>query len=590
LTKRTALNGLLPLALVVVVALARAHVGSAPGVSPATLPPIDHEGLGSPPTTTTWHVPDYPLFDAMRGNILHTFELCETQFEGSDGTVSGLVPAREYGMIFVRDLSTMMHGVSYFYGDEYLRTPVEEFIRRQYAETTESEDGHVPGSGAISAVLAPDGHIDKATAVSDEEVHLINAAYQYYKIAGGREWLETRLDGETILSRLNRAVDWLYSHRFDTTHRLVKRGHTTDWGDVKFEPSADPTDLDPSTDHWTCSLYDQALTYRALVELAKMNEALGAHTRAKDLLQRAEDLRRAANETLWNGEDGFYLLHVHATPLAHPFPEDQMVCISNAIAVYMGLSHEDQTASALASLERARLAAGAGKPGLSIYPPYPPGFFAHPQMHSGEYQNGGLWDWWGGVQITAEFENGHSTLARTHLRLVAEDWALHPQEVYEWQNPSTGEGWGSSNYCSGAATVGEAIVRGLFGITIDGDGVILEPRLGKHDGQVQVLQPATGVYASYDYRYEEASVVVDYGSNHPNALQLAVLTPRGKAIEKVSIDGQRVSYRLETSLDDSYCAFQGPSGVHRAVISFENRRELHDRRTASGSSFDTPPS
>jgi hypothetical protein len=585
-----ALDGLPLLALVLTVVLAWAHTGSVPALSPATLLPLDHEGLGSPPATTAWHIPDYPLLDGMRGNILHAFQLCETQFQGSEDTVSGLIPAREYGMIFVRDLSTMMRGASYFYGEEYLRTPVEEFLRRQYATTTESADGQVPGAGAVSAVIAPDGHIDKATTVSDEEVHLINAAYQYYKMAGGREWLETRLDGETILSRLNRALDWLYSHRYDGTHRLIKRGHTTDWGDVKFEPSADPTDLDPSTDHWTCSLYDQALTYRALFELAEMNEALGAHARARDLLQRAEDLRRAANETLWKDEDGFYLLHVHVTPLAHPFPEDQMVCISNAVAVYVGLSDTDQTARALASLERARLAAGVAKPGLSIYPPYPPGFFAHPQMHSGEYQNGGLWDWWGGTQITAEFENGHSTLARTHLRLVAEDWAFHPQEVYEWQNPSTGEGWGSSNYCSGAATVAEAIVRGLFGITIDNDAVAVEPRLGKHDGGVRVLQPATGFYASYDYRYEETFMVLDYGSNHPDPLQLAVLTPRGKTIEKVSIDGQRVPHHMETLLEDSYCAFQGPSGVHRAVISFESWRGLDDPRTASGSSFDTPPS
>jgi hypothetical protein len=575
---------------VLTVVLARGHVGLVPALSPATLPPLDREGLSSPPPATTWHVPDYPLLDGMRGNILHTFQLCETQFEGSEGTVNGLVPAREYGMIFVRDLSTMMQGASYFYGEEYLRTPVEEFLRRQYATTTESEDGQVPGAGAISAVIAPDGHIDKAAAVSDEEVHLINAAYQYYKVAARREWLETRLGGETILSRLNRALDWLYSHRYDGTHRLIKRGHTTDWGDVKFEPSADPTDLDPSADHWTCSLYDQALTYRALFELAEMNEALGAHARSRDLLQRAEDLRRAANETLWKGEDGFYLLHVHVTPLAHPFPEDQMVCISNAVAVYVGLSDADQTARALASLERARLAAGAAKPGLSIYPPYPPGFFAHPQMHSGEYQNGGLWDWWGGIQITAEFENGHSTLARTHLRLVAEDWALHPQEVCEWQNPSTGEGWGSSNYCSGAATVAESIVQGLFGVTIDSDAVTVEPRLAKHDGQVRVLQPATRFYASYDYRYEEAFVVLDYGSNHPDPLQLAVLTPRGKIVQKVSIDGQRVSHHMETLLEDSYCAFQGPSGVHRAVISFESWRGLDDPRTASGSSFGTPPS
>jgi len=583
--------GSLPLLLLLAtVTLARPYIAPSEELSASALPPIDDKALGSPPTETTWHLPDYPLIDAMRESILHTFQLCETEFEGADGTVTGLMPAREYGMIYVRDTSTMMPAVSYFYGDEYLRTPVEEFLRRQYATATSSEDGHVPGEGAISGVIAPDHHIDKATAVSDEEVHLIHAAYQYHKTAGGADWLQKRLAGETVLSRLNDALDWLYTHRYDSTFRLIKRGHTTDWGDVKFEPSADPTDLDPATDHWTCSIYDQALTYRALIELAEMNETLGASARGDDLRHRAEELRRATNEQLWNDDGGFYLLHVHVTPLTHPFPEDQMVSISNAVAAYVGLSDPAQTDDALLSLERARLSAGARKPGLSIYPPYPPGFFAHPQMYSGEYQNGGLWDWWGGVQMTAEFENGHSTLARAHLNLVAQDWALHPQEIYEWQALSTGAGWGSHNYGSGAASVGEAIIRGLFGVTIDQDGVAIEPRLSKHDGQIRVIQPATGLYASYDYRHERDFIVLDYGSNHPGPIPVAVLLPRGRTIEEVSIDGQRVFHHMETLLDDSYCAFQGPSGVHRAVILFTSRIGLAESRTASGSSYDTRPS
>lgn len=578
------------LLLLATVALARSYIGPSGELSASALPPIDDKALGSPPTETTWHLHEYPLIDAMRESILHTFQLCETEFEGAGGTVTGLMPAREYGMIYVRDSSTMMPAVSYFYGDEYLRTPVEEFLRRQYATATSSEDGHVPGEGAISGVLAPDHHIDKATAVSDEEIHLIHAAYEYYKTAGGADWLQKRLAGETVLSRLNDALDWLYTHRYDSNLELIKRGHTTDWGDVKFEPSADPTDLDPGTDHWTCSIYDQALTYRALIELAEMNEALGASARGDDLRHRAEELRRATNEQLWNDDGGFYLLHVHVTPLTHPFPEDQMVSISNAVAAYVGLSDPAQTDDALLSLERARLSAGARKPGLSIYPPYPPGFFAHPQMYSGEYQNGGLWDWWGGVQMTAEFENGHSAMARAHLNLVAQDWALHPQEIYEWQALSTGAGWGSHNYGSGAATVGEAIIRGLFGVTIDHDGVAIEPRLSKHDGQLRVIQPATGLYASYDYRHERDFIVLDYGSNHPGPIPVAVLLPRGRTIEEVSIDGQRVFHHMETLLDDSYCAFQGPSGVHRAVILFTSRIELAESRTASGSSYDTRPS
>jgi hypothetical protein len=525
----------------------------------------------------------------MRQSMLATFRLCETQFEGAEGPVYGLMPAREYGMIYVRDLSTMMPSVLCFYGDEHLRTPVEELLLRQYGPATRSADGHLPGDGAISAVIAPDGHIDKATAVSDEEVHLINAAYYYYATIGGAEWLEKDLGEESALSRMNRAMEWLYDHRFDPAFGLIKRGHTADWGDVKFEPSPDPTDLDPDADHWVCSIYDQALTYRALLQLAEMNEAIGATARVSELRQRADRLRFSANQRLWNERSRSYLVHSHVTPLTHPFPEDEMVGISNALVAYVGLSDPYRSSKALASLERARLSAGASKPGVTIYPPYPPGFFAHPQMSPGEYQNGGLWDWWGGLQITAEFENGQSTLALAHLRLVAEEWALHPGKIFEWQLPSTGEGWGSTNYASAAATMAEAVLRGLFGVSIERDRVVLRPRLGKHDGQVRVIHPATGLYASYDYKYEPGFAVFDYGSNHPQPLEIAPLLPPGREIERVSVDGRDVAYRVETLLEDSYCTFRGDSGVHRVILTFANQPALGVHHTASGSSSRIPP-
>ncbi len=553
------------------VIISRLLVSSKGGHFSITQSPIDYSQLGYPPTATVWYIPDYPAIEAMRENILYTFQLCETRFEGIEGPIFGLLPAQEYGMIFVRDTSTMMPGLQYFYSEEYLRPPIEEFLRRQYGPNTESIDGDLPGDGAISAVISPDGHLDKATVVSDEETHLIHAAYSYYRAIGGTDWLRKPLAGEPVIARLNRALDWLFTHRFDNAHQLIKRGHTTDWGDVKFESSPNPTDLDPVTDHWTCSVYDQALAYRALLELAEMNHVVEDEQRAHNLQQRAEQLRLAMNANLWNPQRGFYRLHLHVTPLAHPFPEEEMISISNALAAYIGLTNPEQGREIFTNLEEVRLAAGASKPGVSLYPPYPAGFFAHVQMPPGEYQNGGLWDWWGGVQIAAEFESGCSSLALAHLRMVAQDWARHPQNIFEWQMPQTGEGWGAENYASAAATMGEAIVRGLFGVAIEEDGIRLQPRLGKHEARVRALQPASGFYASYDYQYDPGLIVLDYGSNHPSPLNIRLLLPLGKEVEKVSIDGSSVSHHVETLVEDSYCAFQAPSGVHRIVVTFSDR-------------------
>ena len=56
------------------------------------------------------------------------------------------------------------------------------------------------------------------------------------------------------------------------------------------------------------------------------------------------------------------------------------------------------------------------------------------QMDPGMYQNGALWDWWAGRQISAEFWSGYWHLARDHLFMVSRDWATHPGQVREWEN------------------------------------------------------------------------------------------------------------------------------------------------------------
>ncbi len=567
--RQTILAILLVTAVCVSVGLSRHLIASRQSPFSVKSLPIRHEELGCPPTATAWSIPDYPAIEAMREHIVHSFKLCETKFDGVEGTVWGLLPAQEYGMMFVRDTSTTAPALQYFYGDDYVRTPLEEFLRRQYGPDTPGADGDIPGDGAISAVVGADAHVDKATAVSDEETHLIHAAYSYYRATGGIDWLRKKLAGEAIIVRLNRALDWLFAHRFDSAHQLIKRGHTTDWGDIKFEPSTNPTDLDPLNDHWTCSVYDQALAYRALLELAEMNRVVGDKHRALDLEQRAEQLRLATNLHLWNSRGGFYLVHLHLTQLAHRFREEEMIGIGNALAVYCGITAPDQGQQILANLERARLAAGARKPGVSLYPAYPAGFFAHAQMSPGEYQNGGVWDWWGGVQIAAEFENGSSSLALAHLRMVAQDWAQHPRQIFEWQMPQTSEGWGAENYASAAATMAEAIVQGLFGVRIQEEGVKLRPRLGRHEGRIRVIQPASGFYVSYDYWYTPDLIVLNYGSNHPQTLEIGVLLPPGENTERVSIDGVVVLHRMETLVRDRYCVFEAPSAVHQAVITFK---------------------
>lgn len=532
-------------------------------------PPFRPDELNRVPVTM-WQLPGRDEIGAMNDTVLRVLGRCETEFLGAYGDlVRGFVPGADYPMIFIRDTSTLLRTASFYYPADRLGSAVEEFLRRQYDATTRSdEDGLAAGAGAISAVVAPDGHIDKATAVSDEETHLIHAAYVYYRTVGGEGWLRREIRSKPVIERLNDALEWLFEHRLDGDTGLIKRAHTTDWGDVKMEPAENPTDIDPQRDHWTASIYDQALTYRALRELVEMNHAVGDQARAAALLERADRLRERVQALLWQPDKGFFLTHLHLTSLEHPFDESAMVSIANAVAVRCGLADEEQTAVVFNRLEEARKAAKASKPGVVLYPPYPEGTFAAERMRPGHYQNGALWDWWAGWQVLGEFEWGRSALAREHLAQIARDWATHPGRIFEWQTVGDNVGYGPDDYAGAAGTVGEAVIAGLFGVSINLDGLELRPRLGDWPGFIRVYQPATGRYAAYRYTPTGDALYLDYGTAGPAPLRLAVLLPPGRAAREVRLDDSPVEFATERVGEEGYVVVEdAPTGRHRMIVS-----------------------
>ena len=539
------------------------------GAKPAGLVtpnPADDLGFSR---ATTWSFPDEPRLETMRALIIMTLKERELAFDGVNGRVLSFYPGEGYEKLWARDLATILPAAQYLYGDEYLRSGVEEFLQHQYKSDTPlpGASSEILGPGALPGVISTDGKLRKDTVTSDEETSVIHAAYTYYRANGGTAWLKKDLGGVTVLERLNAAIEWLYDTRFDTTHHLIKRGNTTDWGDVKEEPSLVPTQIDPKFDHWTASIYDQALAYRALRELAEMNQVLGRDDKAKTNIARSDDLRQASNIFLWMPERGYYRLHIHITPLTHRgFNEDDMVSIGNAVAIYCGMTSAEQERSIFKALEDARLAAGARKPGLSLYPAYPTGYFTTVQRNRGEYQNGGLWDWWGGVQMSAEFKQGYSDLALAHLYQMASDWALHPNVIYEWTLPNSAFGRGAEGYASAAGTVGEAIISGLYGLNISRDGVRIEPHLGTHNGDARVYQASTGRYVAYTYTYQPGAITLRYGTNSSKDVSLRVLIPAGRLVQTVRAGDMSIVPRRETVGNDVFAIFKAPPGINTVTI------------------------
>jgi hypothetical protein len=524
-------------------------------------------------TETMWILPGLPDLSATSGYIPHNFSHGEAIFQIGDETIHGFRPGKVYPEMYVRDIAWGMETAQYYYPDEYLRDPIEAYLRRQYTANTRSLDGDfgvVAGAGAIGGIITPDGRSNKQTATTDEETSLIHAAYLYYNMAYDTAWLQKEINGQPIIERLNLAADWLYAKRLDPGTLLLWRGHTTDWGDVKFEPGPGYTDYNPAQDHLTASIFDQALAYMALIELAKMNAAAGNTTRADEWQQKAENLKNQTNTVLWQAGKGFYLTHAHVTPLNHDFDESAMVSISNALAVYAGLTDFRQNKAIFDSLEWASQQVDAKKPGLSLYPYYPnqwPNlFFEYPGMGYGHYQNGGIWDWWGAIQIKSEFLMGFAELGQHHLLQVANEWKKHPGNIIEWQSSTGSAHEGSHYYSAAAGTMGSAIIDGFFGARLEGRGFTVQPRLGLNDGFIRIYQPATDRYGAYSYDWDQNVSTIQYGTNAPGDVAVKVLKLRSEHIRQVTVDGRSVEFDTQTIGNDTYTVVLAPSGQHTVEI------------------------
>lgn len=495
-------------------------------------------------------------------------------------TVTGFHPAASYPPLYARDTAWIVTAARTLYPPAEWQPGIEAFLRRQYtAQTTSDDDGWPAGVGALPGVLHADGRIDKASATSDEETSLIEAAAAVVDLAGPA-WLtstlsdDNRVAGPRVIDRLDAALDWLWRTRVDAASGLIWRGHTTDWGDVTLDATApDRTDIDPARAIRTASIYDQVLAWRAANHLAAWWETVGDATAAQRWRARASAVRGAANRALWQPNRGFYRLHVHLPgpdgepPWQHNFDEGRILAIGNAVAVWAGFTSPPQTRSILDKLAEAQLAAGQLQPGLSLWRPYGSWTFPYPEMQWGLYQNGGLWDWWAGVQVLAEFEAGDAARGLLHLRQLARTWDVQGGHIPEWRSLVDGAPSAAHDYAAAAATVMQATVQGLYGVAWpDHDRLRLTVRLGEYPGTITVALPGTDRQVWYDYRPTSAALHLAYRTTSVGAFPLWLRLPPGQEAAAVQLDDSPRTFTVEQVGRDRFVALEGLPGQHQVTI------------------------
>jgi len=492
-----------------------------------------------------------PEFLGLQKLIRLTLDNDVVEFQGRTGKIRGFMAGAGYPQVWLRDAATIIPASRFYYPDAFLVSWLEEHLAFQKPD------------GGLEDWIDALGRSDKNTVETDQEASAVHSGYQVFLLKG-TDWLKKKVEDETIIDRLEKAIEFLFQNRYDRKRGLITGAHTADWGDV------DPEDADQNAIYvdektrWTADIYDQSMAYEACRELAAMFSALGTAEKTDLWLRRASALGEAADRYLWQEGKGFFRVHLHLDPFPHDFNEDGMFAMGgNAQAIISGLAGPGKAGriilAALARQDEFRVSSISG----ALLPPYPAGFFKHPAMDEPyEYQNGGQWDWFGGRLILAMFENGFSAKAREKLiEIVQKD--IRNGGLFEWDTKD-GAGRGSDDYAGSAGSLARALFEGYFGFNLGEKSLCLEPKLGADEGRINIKLPATGLDLSYEYRPlgSEHRIVLAYESNYAGRGEIRLLVPwkflglsqeegTKKKIE-VTRDGTKFPFRWEGRNQDDF--------------------------------------
>ena len=240
--------------------------------------------------------------------------------------------------------------------------------------------------------------------------------------------LDVKVGDKTVAERMEWAMQFLMDKRFSTEHGLIWGATTADWGDVQPEHGWG-VDLDDNT-HWAIDIYDNAMLIIALDNLVE----LLPQTKSKWLPIR-EQLAKNAKKHLWDTTGKKFIPHIYlnGSPFPEDFNENEIYYFGGtAIAIEAGLLSKEEIRISIDEMILRVKQAGAPSIGLTLYPPYPKGFFVNKIMNPEySYQNGGDWTWFGARMIQQLVKYGFVKEAYEQL-LPMTDRVVKNDGFYEW--------------------------------------------------------------------------------------------------------------------------------------------------------------
>lgn len=349
----------------------------------------------------------------------------------------GLNAGSGYSQVWVRDLNTFIEIACEEVPAQDLRGALLVFFGLQQPNG-EIADGYVlkgqdnwGDPKKYLSKVAPDHVGFKNTVETDQETSLIQAVAKYIRKTGDTSILKEKVGGKTVYHRMKKMVDYLMQEKYDAKHGLIYGAMTADWGDV--QPNDDEVVDINDNSIIAIDVYDNAMFAIALNDLAEIGEV---KDRAKWLAMR-KDIMDNTRKYLWDTKNNKIIPHIYLNkiPDLGDFDESKVYYHGGtAIAIEAGLLTKEEIAIVNKHmLDNVRLSAMPSI-GLTVYPPYPDGFFHGGMSKAYVYQNGGDWTWFGGRMIQQLIANGYVAEAYDEVRPMI-DRVLVNKGFFEWYGP-----------------------------------------------------------------------------------------------------------------------------------------------------------
>ncbi|WP_010664833.1 GH36-type glycosyl hydrolase domain-containing protein [Marinilabilia salmonicolor] len=351
-----------------------------------------------------------------------SFEVMKNGFSAGDN----------YNEIWIRDFNSFIELAYDCYGEELVKDNLRVFFLMQQKDGS-ILDGFVPNEERVESYdyifsdLVPQYAGYKNTVETDQESSLIQATCKYVDISGDYSFLMEEINGLSVLERIYQSVKYLLNNRFSEEHGLIYGGTTADWGDV--QPEHEWGVFLNEDSHFAIDIYDNAMILIALSNLTRLDEE-----RSDFYAQLHKTIRENSLKHLWDEKNKKFIpnLYLEESPFSKEFCENKIYLHGGtAIAIEAGLLNKDQVRGVIDRMVENKKSSGANTIGLTLYPPYPAGFFKNPTMSPYSYQNGGDWTWFGGRMIQQMIHYGFIEDALNEVQPMF-DRVLQNDGFYEW--------------------------------------------------------------------------------------------------------------------------------------------------------------